>query len=81
MIRVQTFGLLADIRRRVRAKGSETICWKDLEAFAAPMKIKALPEALAAWAEANGMSVEFAYDQNTGGQIATTTFMRQDKRS
>jgi hypothetical protein len=72
MIRIQTFGLLADIQRRVRARGGETVSWGFLEAFAAPMKIKTLPEALAAWAQANEMSIEFGYD--TGRHIASATF-------
>ncbi len=74
MIRIQTFGLLADIQRRVRARGSDTVSWKELEAFAAPMKIKPLAEALAGWAQANAMSIKLVYGQSTGHHIASATF-------
>ncbi len=74
MIRIQTFGLLADIQRRVRAKGTDTVSWKDLEAFAAPMRITPLAEALAAWAQANAMSIKFAYDSSGEPRIAAATF-------
>ena len=74
MLRIQTFGLLADIHHRTRTKGSAVVSWKDLEAFAKPMKIKPLPEALADWAVANAMSIEFAYEQNAERQIASATF-------
>ncbi len=74
MIRIQRFGLLADIQRRVRVKGTATVSWKDLQAFAAPLRIKPLAEALVEWAQANAMSLKFAYDSNGELRIASATF-------
>jgi hypothetical protein len=74
MLRIQTYGLLADIRHRARTKGSTVVSWKDLEAFAKPMRIKPLAEALADWARTNEMSVEFSYEQNAERRIASATF-------
>jgi hypothetical protein len=63
-MRIQTFGLLADIKKRVYAKGDDTVSWAELEAFAAPMKVKNLPGVLRNWAEENMIWVEFKYDED-----------------
>lgn len=64
MVRIQTFGLLADIRKRVHSTGDAIVSWTDLEAFAAPMRVKDLPEVLKLWAEENMMWVEFQYEDD-----------------
>lgn len=61
---IQNFGLLADIKKRVYAKGDAVVTWSELEAFAAQIKMKDLPAALETWANENMMWVQFEYDES-----------------
>jgi hypothetical protein len=74
MVRIQTTGLLADIRDRVYSRGEYTVSWSELEKFAAPMKVVNLRDVLNTWAESNMMSAEFHDTGTPQGQIRSVTF-------